>query len=85
MKKVRMLHVEWNDRESATYYVDKDKYSIAHFDEVTNQTTLDTYSGTYRFYHDSGVCTLDTGPEIKESNVKSFKTYLSSDINGEEN
>jgi hypothetical protein len=75
MKSVMMLEVHWSDRESAVYYVDKDKYSKAHFRAGANQITLDSWSGTYFFLLDFNQVLLVTGPESHYVEVKSFRVY----------
>ncbi|HMM20649.1 MAG TPA: hypothetical protein PKA10_07900 [Selenomonadales bacterium] len=75
MKQQEMLHVDWNDRESATYYVDKDKYSKAH--RITpSRITLSAYEGTCTFDEETGGVTLDTGAAIKIVKVKRWKAYF---------
>jgi len=75
MKKERMLHIEWNDKEAATYYIDKDKYSKAH-KKPDNKITLDAYEGIYTFDEITKEVTLNTGAEVKKINVKEWKSYL---------
>lgn len=80
MKKQKMLHVVWSDREEATYYVDKDKYSKAH--DSGDVITLKAFEGTYTFDKTSlqrGRSTtapiLDTGTQKRQASVISWKLF----------
>ena len=73
MKKVKCLEIEWNDKESTNYYVDKDKYSKAH--DKKDVITLDSFSGTYTFNKNTKEVSLFDGVKTRIINVKSWKFY----------
>lgn len=80
MKKQKMLHVVWSEREEATYYVDKDKYSKAH--DSGEVVTLKAFEGTYTFDKTSlrrgrsvTAPILDTGTEKRQASVISWKLF----------
>ena len=66
-----LLEVKWNEQEQATYYIDVDKYSIAH--EYQTYIRLDSFSGTYYFYKRSGEVILNDGVKERLINCKSWK------------
>lgn len=67
----KMLIINWNDNEACTYYVDKNKHSVAHDHDI--DVTLDAYEGTYSFCKCSELVTLFDGVNIKPVKVKSWK------------
>lgn len=80
MKKQKMLHVVWSEREEATYYVDKDKYSRAH--ESGDVVTLKAFEGTYTFDkkslqrgRSSIAPILDTGTQKRQTSIVIWKLY----------
>ena len=73
MKKQTMLHVEWNEKESSTYYVDKDKYSTAH--KRGSKIILDSFEGNYIFNEKTKEVSLFNGYDTKRVNVKKWKVY----------
>ena len=78
MKFQEMLHVEWNDKESATYYIDRDKFSKAHR-RSENMIELLTHEGTYTFGSFSGTVELYDGTQSKHIDVKSWRVYYDLD------
>jgi len=74
MKQQKMLYVEWNDKESATYYIDKDKHSKAS-QETANEVSLVTYSGVYTFNESCGSVKLFANSMIMNIEVKRWKTF----------
>ena len=75
MEKQEFLYVEWNNGESATYFVDKDQYSKAS--RITpSSIILQAYEGTYTFDETSGEIKLFTGVETKPAKAKRWKTFF---------
>ena len=62
-----LLVVKWSDNESASYYIDKNRYSKAH--ELKTKFILNSFSGTYSFDKATKKVTLDTGVEIRDIKV----------------
>lgn len=71
---MKLLRVEWNDRESCTYYVDLNRFSKAH--DHSDHVSLDSFSGTYRFDKLTKEVTLDTGTEIRKANCSDWFLYV---------
>ena len=67
MSNQKLLRVQWNEKESANYYVDKDEYSKAH--EFHDHFSLDSFCGVYRFHKANGQVTLFDGVRVREVKV----------------
>jgi hypothetical protein len=73
MKKQAMLHVQWNKDESATYYIEKDKYSRAY--DLGDIITLHAYSGIYSFNKITRKVTRFNGVNSVPVEVLNWKHY----------
>ena len=69
MASYQKLMVEWNDGESASYYVN---FATAGFEKMGLFYWLKSFSGTYRFHCGDKHVTLDTGVEVRPITVKSW-------------
>jgi len=74
MQQQEMLHIDWNDDEAATYYIDKDNYSKAIRIGV-NEIHLRAFEGIYVFNETNGEVKLYSNGKFKTVTVKHWKTY----------
>ncbi|MEK3768496.1 hypothetical protein MKY14_08070 [Paenibacillus sp. FSL R5-0887] len=73
MNKQKMIHINWTEQEASIYYVVKDGYSKAHDNGET--VTLNGFSGVYTFNKQTKTVTLNTGTEMREITVTSWKFF----------
>ena len=71
MSNQELLHIEWSDGESVTYYIDKDQYSVARR-IGPNVINLSAHEGTYVFEEAAQSVSLFTGTERKPITVKQW-------------
>lgn len=77
MKRDYLLEIQWSEHEQGTYYIDRDKYSVAHFRKNRSIVTLDSFSGVYTFDCSTKKVTLFDGVCTRECEGVSFKVYQS--------
>lgn len=74
MMSIKRLTVRWSKTETATYYVDADKFSRAH--EQPEGVTLDSTGGKYHFNPRTGSVTIDTGAEVRTVKVDNWELTI---------
>lgn len=67
---MKLLYIKWNEKESVTYYIDKDEYSAVH--ETNTAYLLNSFSGTYRFDKRTKNVKLYDGVRTRNIDVKNW-------------